>query len=167
MPNDRRQASAFCIAPGRVRVYVIGTSEWLTPTRTDVRLQTGGRRMRTGLSALTVLALLAAGCPSHVPAASPYTYKTKVDLSGSNYRVVKSNVVGTSSGFSLLLGIIPVSDPSYIEALSDLYEKAGNPQGKAYALANVSQEESTTQLILFSLPRITIRADIIEFTAPQ
>jgi hypothetical protein len=34
---------------------------------------------------------------------------------------------------------------------------------RAIALTNVAEERGTTYLVLFSLPRIEVRADIIEF----
>ena len=36
-------------------------------------------------------------------------------------------------------------------------------EGKSTALANVAQDKSTVYLILFSIPKITVTADIIEF----
>ncbi len=93
----------------------------------------------------------------------PQTTKTTVDLSRKNYRIVKANAVGTSYGFHLL-GFIPIKPPTYTAAVEDLYSKAGMKEGQALAFVNVIQENSTLCLILFSLPRITVSGDIIEFT---
>jgi hypothetical protein len=85
-----------------------------------------------------------------------------VDLSRKNYAIVKANAIGESSGFSLL-GIIPFAAPKYTDAMSDLCSKAVMSEGKAHALVNVVQERSSIYLILFSIPKLTVRADIIEF----
>jgi hypothetical protein len=37
-------------------------------------------------------------------------------------------------------------------------------KGKAIALANQTEDESCIYLILFSIPRVTISADVIEYT---
>jgi len=92
----------------------------------------------------------------------PHSTGTSVDLSRDNYRVVTANAIGESSGFKLL-GIIPFKSPRYTEAMSDLYLRSGLEEGRAQALANVSQERSTMYVILFSIPKLTVRADIVEF----
>ena len=108
-----------------------------------------------------VLAVVAAGCAS--TGTFPHASGTQVDLNRKNYRVVKANAVGTSMGFRLL-GLISIVPPTYAAAMSDLYLSAGVREGSAQALVNVTQERSTVYLILFSLPRLSVRADIIEFT---
>ncbi len=104
--------------------------------------------------------LVAGGCTSAgtMPAASG----THVNLSGKNYRVIKANAVGESSGFELL-GWIPFAAPRYTEAMTELYASAGQSEGSATALTNVSQERSEAYFILFSITRLTVRADMIEF----
>jgi len=92
----------------------------------------------------------------------PHTTDTKVDLSKNNYRIIKANAIGKSSGFKLL-GIIPIISPKYTKAMKDLYSEIGISEGKARALVNVTQERSSIYLILFSIPELTVRADIIEF----
>lgn len=101
------------------------------------------------------------GCTSS--GSFPSTSATKVDLSRNNYRVVKANAVGESSGFKLFM-FIPVVPTRYSEAMSDLHKEAGVVEGKAQALVNVTQEESSLYLLLFSIPKLTVRADVIEFT---
>jgi hypothetical protein len=111
---------------------------------------------------VNVLALGLAGCAStHVEAPSS-TSQTQVVLTGRNYRIVKANAIGSSMGFKLL-GIIPFANPSYAEAMSRLYATAGPAEGKALAVTNVGQERTGLYFILFSLPKLTVRADIIEF----
>jgi hypothetical protein len=101
-----------------------------------------------------------AGCAS--VGTFPHSTGTSVDLTKSNFRIIKSNAIGEDSGFSVL-GIIPLVSPTYTNAMSALYSKAGVSEGKAQALINVSQERSTLYLILFSIPKLTVRADVIEF----
>ncbi len=107
-----------------------------------------------------ILAIVAVGCTS--VGTFPHTTGTQVDLSKGNYRIVKANAIGESSGFSLL-GFIPFKSPRYTAAMSNLYEKAGLEEGKAQALVNVTQERSTMYLVLFSIPKLTVRADVVEF----
>jgi hypothetical protein len=87
---------------------------------------------------------------------------TEVNLAQRNYRVVRTNVAGTSRGFALL-GLITVKPPDAIEALARLYEAGGIAEGNAIALINVLQQSSAPYFILFSLPEITFRADVVEF----
>jgi hypothetical protein len=113
------------------------------------------------IAAGLLLALAAAGC------ASSGSYRqssgTNVDLSKRNYKVLKANAVGTSKGFKLL-GIIPFASPTYTDAMTDLYDNARVQAGSATACANVSEDSGGLYLILFSIPKLTVRADIIEFT---
>ena len=94
---------------------------------------------------------------------------TAVSLQGNNYKVVKAGAKGESSGF-YLLGILPIVSPNYADAKANLYFTSGELlEGRSIALANQTQDSSTLYLILFSVPRITVTADIIEFTgaAPE
>ena len=77
--------------------------------------------------------------------------------------------MGKSRGFWLLF--IPIADPSYADAKASLYRsveselKPGETlTGKAIALANQTEDRSSLMLILFSIPKVTITADVIEFT---
>ena len=88
---------------------------------------------------------------------------TTVNLSKQNYKIVKANAIGSSVGFSLF-GLITLKSPGYDEAISRLYQFAGVSEGKAQAVVNVVHEHSSTYFILFALPKITVRADVIEFT---
>ena len=87
---------------------------------------------------------------------------TEVNLAQRNYRVVRTNVAGTSRGFALL-GLISVKPPNAIEAFARLYKAGGISEGNALALINVLQQSSAPYFILFSLPEITFRADVVEF----
>ena len=78
--------------------------------------------------------------------------------------MIKAGAIGHSSGFKLL-GIIPFASPNYAEAKTDLYKSVGEPlTGRSVALANQTEDRSSIYLILFSIPKVTITADVIEFT---
>jgi hypothetical protein len=90
---------------------------------------------------------------------------TNVTLQGNNYKMIKAGARGESGGF-MLLGIIPFTLPNYADAKSDLYKSVGERlEGRSIALANQTYDTSTLYLILFSIPKITITADVVEFTA--
>jgi len=90
---------------------------------------------------------------------------TSVSLSQNNYQVIKAGAMGDSHGF-YLLGILPIVSPSLADAKSDLYKSVGTPlTGKAVALANQTEDRSSLYLILFSIPRVMLTADVIEFTS--
>jgi hypothetical protein len=108
-----------------------------------------------------LLIVISCGCTSS--GTFPATSGTTVNLSQKNYRVIKANAVGTSTGFKLFM-FIPIAPTRYNAAMSDLYKEAGVVEGTATTLVNVSQEESSLYLLLFSLPKLTVRADVIEFT---
>ena len=113
-----------------------------------------------------VLVIILCGMASLVGCSSvgtfPHASGTSVDLTKKNYRVVKANVTGESTGFALL-GLIPIVSPTYTDAMSNLSAHGGIQEGKAQALVNVTQDRSTIYLILFSIPKLTVRADIVEF----
>jgi hypothetical protein len=123
------------------------------------------------LSRLLLVVCLGTGCapvpplpltlPSGAGQASVLTL-TEVNLAQRNYRVVRTNVVGTSRGFALL-GLITVKPPDATEAFARLYEVGGIAEGNAFALINVIQQSSAPYFLLFSLPEITFRADVVEF----
>ena len=92
----------------------------------------------------------------------PFDTGARADLSKANYRVVKASARGTDSGFRLFC-FIPLSSPSYADAMEDLHDKY-DMEGKATALVNVTHDKSEAFFLLFSVPRIKISADIIEFT---
>jgi hypothetical protein len=117
--------------------------------------------MKKNYLILALIFIFLVGC-SAAMGSFPYGSGTQVDLSRKNYRVLKANAVGEDTGFSLL-GVVPFVSPKYVDAMTDLYSNAGVEEGKAHALANVVQERSTIYLILFSLPKLSVRADIIEF----
>jgi len=117
------------------------------------------------LGAFAVLLGLAAGCASsRVDISSPRaTTTTAVALTGKNYRLIKPAARGRSYGFKLL-GIIPLAGPTAASARQRLYASVTEPlAGKAVAIANQMEDRSNLYLILFSIPKLTITADVIEF----
>ena len=102
-----------------------------------------------------------AGCAS--VGSFPHTSTTQVNLEKNNYKMVKPDVSGASSGFSLF-GFIPLTTPQQTIAMSRLYKGAGIGTGGAYALANVVEERTSAYFILFSIPTYRVRADVVEFT---
>lgn len=88
---------------------------------------------------------------------------TGVSLSKNNYTIVKAGAKGESTGFCLL-GFICFVSPNYAEAKADLYNSSREKlEGRSIALANQTQDHSSLYLILFSIPKVTITADIVEF----
>ena len=91
------------------------------------------------------------------------TTSTGVTLDRMNYQVIKASAQGESKGFKLL-GIIPFKSPSYAEAKSNMYNSLGvSLEGKAIAQVNQTEDRSSMYLILFSMPKLTLNADIIEY----
>ena len=107
-----------------------------------------------------VTAALGLGC-STVNSGLPVHNAANVSLNRANYRVVKANARGSDVGFRLL-GLIPIVSPSVADAMDDLMSTVDS-EGRAIALVNVAEERGTIYLILFSLPRIEVRAEVIEF----
>jgi hypothetical protein len=112
---------------------------------------------------LSILLFVVAGCSSTGVFKGGAT-GTDVSLSQKNYKVIKAGATGTSYGFRLLM-ILPLGSPTYATAKQSLYQSVGEPlTGRAVALANQTEDRSSLYLILFSIPKVTITADVIEFT---
>ena len=107
---------------------------------------------------------LISGCSSTGGGFNGQTTGTGVSLNQRNYKVIKSGARGESKGFTLL-GLIPFGTTNYADAKEQLYKSVGEPlTGRSIALANQTEDRSSSNYILFSIPKITITADIIEFT---
>jgi len=111
--------------------------------------------------AILILTAVALGCASRATVPFSQASTQQVDLSGDNYRVVKQNATGTSTGFSFFF--IPITRPSWINAMNDLYSQAGLVLGRAHAPINVLDEVNAHNLVLVSWETFRLRADIIEF----
>jgi hypothetical protein len=113
----------------------------------------------------TLCALSLTSCSSE--GGSKAATGTAVNLSGNNYRVVRAGVSGTSCGFDLL-GFIPVCPPTYSGAKAAMLRHAGiSMTGRSVAIANQTEDRSSLYLIAFSVPRITLTGDVVEFTGPS
>ena len=88
--------------------------------------------------------------------------QTQVKLTEGNFVTVKTNVVGQARGFSLL-GFISLVPARFQTAMDRLYTKAEMKTGKPQVLGNVIMEKTSAYWILFSIPRVSVRADVVEF----
>lgn len=117
--------------------------------------------MRLGLASLLAVSLFTSACSS--VGSMPHGVSTDVSLRGSNYKVIKTGVVGKDTGFRLL-GFIPIVSPKYADAKTSLYRSLGESiEGRSVALVNQTQDKSTIYLVLFSIPTLTMTADVVEF----
>jgi hypothetical protein len=88
--------------------------------------------------------------------------ETSVGLNRSNYRLVATNVRGQSRGLTLLI-FFTVDPISYAEAFSDLQANAPIEPGDTRAFVNVVHDRSARNFLLFALPKLSVRADVVEF----
>lgn len=106
---------------------------------------------------------------------------TNTELGEANYRIVATNVTGTSSAAYLLgvsysyggttsaLAFVRVQGTGllYQEALADLWknyeEKHGSVEGKKLSLVNVRYDSDHINLFLYTSATVSIRADVVEF----
>jgi len=119
----------------------------------------------SGCAAFSTLPLVSSLVPYGSANANFHT-STAVKLDQANFTTVKTNVVGGSKGFALL-GLITLSPARFSTAMDRLYAQAEIHTGRPQTLANVVVERSSTYLILYSIPRVSIRADVVEFVAPS
>jgi hypothetical protein len=131
--------------------------------------------MRKSILKLVVLGSLCAGCALPLPGLSAsggggqqqeIKNITTVELSKGNFRIVKTNIRGTDWGINLL-GILPIVSPDYTKAISQLYRSGAVTEGKSQAIVNILQQHTAPFFILFSIPRISFRADVVEFIEVQ
>ena len=115
-------------------------------------------------AALTVAVLITSGCASSRVENNMPSTQTQVTLTHGNYKMVKAGAEGRSYGFRFLLGIIPITAPSTAAARADLYSSLGQSvNGRSVALINTTEDRSTTWLLLFSVPKIILTGDVVEF----
>jgi hypothetical protein len=117
------------------------------------------------LAALSAAMLLSTGCSSTRVENNASSTETQIDLNHANYKMIKAGAEGRSYGFRFFLGIIPITAPNTAAARADLYNHVGESvNGKSVALINVTEDRSTTWLLLFSVPKLVITGDVVEFT---
>ncbi len=132
------------------------------------------------LFGLSVVLTTLVGCASTGRFSS--TNLTNVELSQNNFRVIASNVYGEASADYLLglsfaqggethtIALIPLGGDRmlYKVALENLWrnfeQTHGNIEGRSLALANVRfDSDAQNVLLLYTKPKISVRADVIEF----
>jgi hypothetical protein len=120
-----------------------------------------------GLSLMTGCAAVAPVAGTLVGGAAPASSlqiqtQTSVRLETGNFVTVRTNLVGESKGFKLL-GLFTFYPATFNKAMNRLYGEAQAEEGHSQTLANMVVEHSGIYVILFSIPRVTVRADLIEF----
>jgi hypothetical protein len=121
----------------------------------------------------SALALLVTGCAAVAPLTSMVTSsglissdqvhsETSIRLEQANFVTVRTNVIGTSKGFKLL-GFITLRPATLHTAMSRMYASAEAQPGRPQVFANLIVEHSGVYVILFSIPEVTTRADLIEY----
>src|SRR5215469_14578348 len=116
------------------------------------------------MAPLAAAIFMTAGCADTKVEGTPST-ETDVSLTHGNYKMIKAGAEGKSYGFRFLLGIISITAPETADARTDLYKSVGQDlSGRSVALVNVVEDRSTTWLLLFSIPKITLTGDVVEFT---
>ncbi|MFO1500908.1 MAG: DUF6567 family protein [Verrucomicrobiota bacterium] len=120
------------------------------------------------------ICLLLAGCAAVAPFTSSLTgggapagsldirSQTTITLQEGNFITLRTNVVGRSKGFKLL-GFITLRPATLDEAMGQLYMDAQAQHNRPQTLANLIVEHSGIYVILFSIPKVTARADLVEF----
>lgn len=130
--------------------------------------------------ALCIASIITSGCGS--TGAFNTASLTEVQLSENNYEIVATNVQGEASAGYILglstgvysrqmqtLAVARVSGSGMIygEALKNLWnnfrDQYGKVKGRNLALINVRYDTEALNLILYTKPTVSVRADIIEF----
>lgn len=118
--------------------------------------------------------LMMSGCAALVPAGSvispllgpapplQVTENTSVSLGRDNFVLVKTNVVGRSRGFSLL-GFITIWPATLTKAMNRMYASAQMRPGESQTLAHFAVERTGSYWILYGIPRVEVRADVVQF----
>ncbi len=118
-----------------------------------------------GCAALVPLSSLVTTPSSGTPPLQVHE-QTSVKLAEDNFVLVKTNVVGSSRGFSLL-GILTIQPATLNQAMNRLYAAAQLERGRPQTVAHLVVEQTTSFWILFGIPRVDVRADIVEFVPPR
>ena len=115
----------------------------------------------SGCAAVAPLGSLVGGSHGGPPPLQVHE-ETTVQLARDDFSLVKTNVTGMSKGFSLL-GIITIVPPTLTKAMNRLYGSAQMETGRPETVAHLVIEQTTSFYILFGIPKIEVRADIVEF----
>ena len=130
---------------------------------------------------LVVLLVSATGCAT--TGSFPSANVTNVELSEDNFEIVATDVSGeasagyllglsgsfgpTSSTSTLALARVSGEGALYREAIRNLWDnfraEYGDVEGRDLALVNVRFDSDALNLILYTQPSVSIRADVVEF----
>jgi hypothetical protein len=92
--------------------------------------------------------------------------QTEVRIDQDNFVIVKTNAAGKAKGFSLL-GFISLVPAKFSTALNRCYQQAALEAGKPQMLINVVMEKNNSYWILFAVPEVSVRADVVEFVPAE
>lgn len=133
--------------------------------------------------ALLAAGLTASGCAQTGVLAAGHI--TSVELSEDNYQLVATDVSGgAEAGYvlgisfpsgmrssTLALARVEGTGMLYREAMADLWavfqEAYGPVDGRALALTNIRYDSDNLNLLVYTRPRLSIRADVVEFVRKQ
>ena len=87
---------------------------------------------------------------------------TSVSLTQDDYVIVKTNVAAQCKGFSLL-GFIPIVPAELSKTMDRLYARAELQPGQPQAFANLMVEHTGSYYLLFSIPKTSVHADVVQF----
>ncbi len=121
-----------------------------------------GCLLLTGCAALAGLSPTISAPSGGHPSPIEVHEQTTVALAKDNFILVRTNVVGQSSGFSLF-GIITIVPATLSKATSRFYDQAGMETGTPQSLAHLIIERTSSFYILFGIPEVIVRADIVQF----
>lgn len=135
--------------------------------------------MHLRFATIAIAALLLSGCAS--TGVFNTSHLTNVQLTEGNYRIIATNVSGEASA-SYILGVSGAVGTElrtfalvrvggdrllYQAAFEDLWQnfeaEYGSVDGRRLALVNVRYDSNALNLLLFTQPQVSIRADVVEF----
>jgi hypothetical protein len=130
-------------------------------------------RLLLGAVLFCAINLLVTGCAAVAPLSSALTggasgaslevhSETAVRLQEGNFVTIRTNVVGSSKGFNLL-GFITLYPATLNIAMNRMYADAQAQHGRPQTFAHLIVEHSAIYVVLFSIPKVTARADLVEF----
>ncbi len=131
------------------------------------------------LIGIVLLTLSMGGCASS--GVFPSTHVTDVRLSDTNFQIIASNITGESEAEYILgvsgaffsemrtFALIRISDSGmlYKDAIENLWanfeEEHGAAEGRSLALVNVRFDSDVLNLLVYTRPRVSVQADVVEF----
>ena len=88
--------------------------------------------------------------------------ETRVNLLRDNFVLVRTNVIGQSRGFSLF-GLLTISPATLMKAIQRMYGQAHMSPGEPQTVTHLIIEQSSSFWLLFSIPKVQVCADIVQF----